>query len=217
MRSESPTMFAAGWMSSSSSSSSSSSMFVRCALALIAFLIVQASPIADDGQLTSSVHTVFQSRLQNDTKLRFVRDSGVCETTPNVSQVSGYVDIGPKMSMVGHFSTVQCTVHAFIFRSPVVLVFRGKEQPRDSSFHSLVRFTRITFSNSWLTAVFSRLNGGPGCSSMIGLFQGRTSLYFPCLHLTDVLHLENGPCTVLEDGQTTELNPFSWNNISNSS
>ena len=35
-----------------------------------------------------------------------------------------------------------------------------------------------------------RLNGGPGCSSMIGLFQ------------------ENGPCTVNADGATTALNPF---------
>ena len=33
---------------------------------------------------------------------------------------------------------------------------------------------------------------------MIGLFQ------------------ENGPCTVNSDGRTTTLNPYSWNNISNS-
>ena len=33
-------------------------------------------------------------------KLRYVVDSGVCETTPGVRQMSGYVDVGENMSMV---------------------------------------------------------------------------------------------------------------------
>ncbi|KAH8993894.1 carboxypeptidase-like protein S1 [Lactarius hatsudake] len=42
------------------------------------------------------------------------------------------------------------------------------------------------------------LNGGPGCSSMIGLFQ------------------ENGPCTFNHvSGSTPVLNPHSWNNFAN--
>ncbi|KAJ5933777.1 Carboxypeptidase S1 [Penicillium verhagenii] len=41
------------------------------------------------------------------------------------------------------------------------------------------------------------MNGGPGSSSMIGLMQ------------------ENGPCRVNADSNSTELNPWSWNNYVN--
>lgn len=41
------------------------------------------------------------------------------------------------------------------------------------------------------------LNGGPGASSMMGLFQ------------------ENGPCYVNPDNVTTVINKYSWNNVSN--
>lgn len=45
-------------------------------------------------------HIEFKSEIMQDTKLRFVRNSGVCETTPGVNQLSGYIDIGTNMSMV---------------------------------------------------------------------------------------------------------------------
>lgn len=40
-------------------------------------------------------------------------------------------------------------------------------------------------------------NGGPGCSSMIGLFQ------------------ENGPCHFVNGASTPSNNTFSWNNFAN--
>ncbi|CAA7262537.1 unnamed protein product [Cyclocybe aegerita] len=91
--------------------------------------------------------------------LRFVADSGVCEATPGVRQLSGYIDVGTNMSMWFWF-------------------FESRISPETAPF------------TLWL-------NGGPGCSSMIGLFQ------------------ENGPCLVNPDGATTTINPYSWNNISN--
>ncbi|KAJ7590662.1 alpha/beta-hydrolase [Mycena floridula] len=105
------------------------------------------------------IHTKLTSNIVPDVSMRFVADSGVCETTPGVHQMSGYLDIGTNMSMWFWF-------------------FESREAPETAPF------------TLWL-------NGGPGCSSMIGLFQ------------------ENGPCLVNPDGKTTTLNPFSWNNISN--
>ncbi|KAI0685440.1 alpha/beta-hydrolase [Cerioporus squamosus] len=101
----------------------------------------------------------FKSNIMPDTKVRYVHNSGVCETTPGVNQWSGYLDIGTNMSMWFWF-------------------FEARNEPEDAPF------------TLWL-------NGGPGSSSMIGLFQ------------------ENGPCHVNPDNQTTYLNKHSWNNLSN--
>ncbi|KAI6041478.1 Alpha/Beta hydrolase protein [Pisolithus marmoratus] len=101
----------------------------------------------------------FTSTKFNGTDLHYIKDSGICETTPNVTQYSGYVEVGKNMFMWFWF-------------------FEARNSPETAPF------------TLWL-------NGGPGCSSMIGLFQ------------------ENGPCRVNPDGNTTYLNPYSWNNVSN--
>jgi hypothetical protein len=51
-------------------------------------------------QITATPQSVYVSTLHDDLSLRFVRNSGVCETTPGVEQVSGYIDIGKNLSMV---------------------------------------------------------------------------------------------------------------------
>ena len=54
-----------------------------------------ASPAGDRPIISN-----FKSTTHEDLNLRYVKDSGVCETTPGVHQVSGYVDVGTNMSMV---------------------------------------------------------------------------------------------------------------------
>ncbi|EJD46912.1 alpha/beta-hydrolase [Auricularia subglabra TFB-10046 SS5] len=87
--------------------------------------------------------------------LRFVENSGICETTPGVYQASGYVDLSEDMSMWFWF-------------------FEARNSPETAPL------------SIWL-------NGGPGSSSMIGLFQ------------------ENGPCRINNDSQGVSHNPYSWN------
>lgn len=52
-------------------------------------------------------------------------------------------------------------------------------------------------SNATTAPLATWFNGGPGCSSMIGLFQ------------------ENGPCRFVNGSSTPTLNPFSFNNFAN--
>lgn len=52
-------------------------------------------------------------------------------------------------------------------------------------------------SNPSTAPLVAWFNGGPGCSSLIGLFQ------------------ENGPCQFVGNDTTPSLNPYSWNTYAN--
>ena len=68
-------------------------------LFLLAFFAVEwvnATPLSE----TDPIHTRFTSTNNPDISIRFVTNSGVCETTPGVHQISGYLDVGKNMSMV---------------------------------------------------------------------------------------------------------------------
>ncbi|KAF5343070.1 hypothetical protein D9758_011146 [Tetrapyrgos nigripes] len=119
--------------------------------ALSVFASIALAALANGSPLTSPVKRELASQNLQDVKLRYVTDSGICETTPGVHQMSGYIDVGTNMSMWFWF-------------------FEARKSPETAPF------------TLWL-------NGGPGCSSMIGLFR------------------ENGPCQVNED-LTTTLNPY---------
>ncbi|KAG2076268.1 alpha/beta-hydrolase [Suillus decipiens] len=129
-------------------------------LLVVSASITHAIPVVEDNlDTTEAGHVEIQSKVHSATGIHYVKNSGICETTPNVTQISGYIEVGKNMFMWFWF-------------------FESRKSPETAPF------------TLWL-------NGGPGCSSMIGLFQ------------------ENGPCLVNADSDSTFLNPYSWNNISN--
>ena len=84
-------------------------MFSSLGLVFLAFAVLLASETIgvvlhppNGGLLNSREQTyeTFQSVAQPDVGLRLIRNSGVCETTPGVNQLSGYIDFGNNMSMV---------------------------------------------------------------------------------------------------------------------
>ncbi|KAM0431016.1 hypothetical protein ACHAPT_005653 [Fusarium lateritium] len=99
------------------------------------------------------------NHVATNSKLEYVSNSGICETTPGVDQHSGYLSVGKNHSMWFWF-------------------FEARNDP----------------SNAPLVVW---LNGGPGCSSMVGLFQ------------------EHGPCHFVDNQTEPTLNPHSWNEYAN--
>ena len=82
-------------------------MHLHCFVSSVAALVVgalsvHASSLRDsiDSPLRTRQTLGFRSQIQNDTNLRYVANSGICETTPGVTQYSGYIDVGTNMSMV---------------------------------------------------------------------------------------------------------------------
>ncbi|KAF7311281.1 Carboxypeptidase S1 [Mycena kentingensis (nom. inval.)] len=69
-------------------------MLLSALLVLGSSLLIGAASLAP-----APVTHKFVSSAQDAVALRFVNNSGICETTPGVHQMSGYVDIGTNMSM----------------------------------------------------------------------------------------------------------------------
>lgn len=78
--------------------------FSHCLIALCLALgsLVAASPIASHDkrffvERDGTNFTVFE-HAATGAKLEFVRNSGICETTPGVNQYSGYLSVGTNMN-----------------------------------------------------------------------------------------------------------------------
>ncbi|EKM75506.1 hypothetical protein AGABI1DRAFT_79834 [Agaricus bisporus var. burnettii JB137-S8] len=134
-------------------------------ISLISLAVAKQIPLVDGviggvPNANSNIKTeTVSSAAVTPGKLRFVEDSGVCETTPGVGQASGYGDIASDKSLFFWF-------------------FESRNDP----------------DNDPLALWF---NGGPGSSSMIGLFQ------------------ELGPCRITNDSRSVTPNEFAWNNEAN--
>jgi hypothetical protein len=92
----------------------------------------------------------------------------VCETTSGVKAYSGYVYLPPNTLSVYQ----PYPINTFFWYFP------SRNDPNEAPL------------SIWL-------NGGPGVSSLQGLFT------------------ENGPCTINADSTTTKINPWSWNSGAN--
>ncbi|OJD16314.1 hypothetical protein AJ78_03526 [Emergomyces pasteurianus Ep9510] len=104
--------------------------------------------------------------LRNGVSISY-KQTSICETTPDVKAYAGYVHLPPgTLEDVGVYQNY--TINTFFW------FFEAREDSTNAPL------------SVWL-------NGGPGSSSMYGLFQ------------------ENGPCTVNHDSNSTTLNPWSWN------
>ena len=95
-------------------------------LALATFTI--ASPVLVDRrsfEVKNGVdYTVFE-HVATGSKLSFVTNSGVCETTPGVNQYSGYFSVGT--NMVDNTSPCDIFAPADLFLEYVVLVLRSPQ------------------------------------------------------------------------------------------
>ncbi|DAA79308.1 TPA_exp: Serine carboxypeptidase A [Trichophyton benhamiae CBS 112371] len=110
--------------------------------------------------------TVVKSKYDENVKITY-KENDICETTEGVRSFTGHVHLPPDNDYFGVYQNY--SINTFFW------FFEAREDPKNAPL------------SIWL-------NGGPGSSSMIGLFQ------------------ENGPCWINDDSKSTTNNSFSWNN-----
>ncbi|KAI5779171.1 Alpha/Beta hydrolase protein [Geopyxis carbonaria] len=114
--------------------------------------------------------TIIKSHIHPGVKISY-KETDICETTPGVKSYSGYLHLPPG-SLEDTGEAQPYAINTFFW------FFEARQSPHTAPL------------SIWL-------NGGPGSSSLIGVFT------------------ENGPCVVNADSASTRLNPHSWNNEAN--
>ncbi|KAI0541759.1 carboxypeptidase S1 [Xylaria digitata] len=111
--------------------------------------------------------TVLESKFGNGVKISY-KEPGICETTEGVKSYAGYVHLPPgTLEDLGE--PQDYPINTFFW------FFEARKDPENAPL------------SIWI-------NGGPGSSSLLGLFA------------------ENGPCYVNPDSNSTRLSEWSWNN-----
>ncbi|ETI22246.1 hypothetical protein G647_06319 [Cladophialophora carrionii CBS 160.54] len=111
--------------------------------------------------------TILKSKFDDGVYISY-KEPGICETTPGVKSYAGYVHL--PAGTLGDLNEAQpYPINTFFW------FFEARKDPLNAPL------------SIWM-------NGGPGSSSLLGLFD------------------ENGPCMVNPDSNSTRLNPWSWNN-----
>ncbi|KAI1124193.1 carboxypeptidase S1 [Nemania abortiva] len=111
--------------------------------------------------------TILDSKFGNGIQISY-KEPGICETTEGVKSYAGYVHLPPgTLEDLGE--PQDYPINTFFW------FFEARNDPENAPL------------SIWL-------NGGPGSSSLLGLFA------------------ENGPCYVNPDSNSTRLSEWSWNN-----
>lgn len=124
-----------------------------------------------------------------DIPVRYKRvPTGICELDPDVKRYNfPFATVS-----YSNFCNYTSSIHNFLMPC---CSFSGYVDIAENE-HSFFWFFEARNTDPKEAPLTVWINGGPGSSSMIGLFQ------------------ENGPCGVNPAGEVT-FNPFSWNNVSN--
>ena len=101
---------------------------LTCLLALASAVSFVVAAYVPDNK-----HTVFQDAATGIT-LRYVSNSGICETTPGVQQHSGYADFG-NGNVRDPLPCITATTDAFSV--PLLVVLRGPQKSYDGASGTL--------------------------------------------------------------------------------